>query len=287
MSTIPDLKYIYNILSDEKECIKFLFKNDILYKPQSCSHCGSLLYREGKRYRCHQCRKTVSIYKDSFFAKNRLKCSDAMLIGYFWLCKDSHTSIAHKTRHSPKTITSYMNFLRELVINTLDDHMIGGEGVIVEIDESLFGQRKFHRGRLIPGVWVVGGIERTIEKRCFVQVVEDRTATTLNDIISRHVAPGSIIHTDLWRGYTRISELNNITHRTVNHSQNFVDPNTGVHTNTIEGLWRGIKLNIPPRNRTKDAITNHLLEFIWCKKNKNDLWGGFLSALKTTGYFEE
>ena len=130
-------------------------------------------------------------------------------------------------------------------------------------------------------------LKEQLKKRCFVQVVEDRTATTLNDIISRHVAPGSIIHTDLWRGYTRISELNNITHRTVNHSQNFVDPNTGVHTNTIEGLWRGIKLNIPPRNRTKDAITNHLLEFIWRKKNKNDLWGGFLSALKTIGYFVE
>jgi len=181
-----------------------------------------------------------------------------------------------------------MKYFRELVISTLedDDHIIGGEGVIVEFDESLFGQRKYHRGRLIPGVWVVGGIERTVEKRCFVQVVYDRTAATLHDIISRHVAPGSIVYTDLWRGYIGISELNNITHGTVNHSQNFVDPNTGVHTNTIEGTWNGIKLNISPRNRTKDAVTNHLLEFIWRKKNRNDPWAGFLNALRTTRYFD-
>lgn len=288
MSTIPNFKFLKNILSDEKECTKFLFENDILYKPQSCLHCGSSLYRERKLYRCRQCRKSVSIFKDSFFANGRLTCSDAMLIGYLWLCKSSYTTIQLMTHHSSKTITRYMNFFRELVISTLedDDQMIGGEGVIVEIDESKFGKNKYHRGRPIDGVWVVGGIERTSEKRCFLKVVHNRTAETLHDIISRHVAPGSIVYTDLWRGYTGISELNNITHRTVNHSQHFVDPITGVHTNTIEGFWNGIKLQIPPRNRTRDAITNHLLEFIWRKKNQNDLWGGLVDALRTTGYYE-
>ena len=37
---------------------------------------------------------------------------------------------------------------------------IGGEGKIVEIDESKFGKRKFHRGRRVDGVWVFGGVER-------------------------------------------------------------------------------------------------------------------------------
>jgi transposase-like protein len=295
MPKIPTLKSLHNnnnILFDEQKCIKFLFENDILYKPKSCSHCDSSLYYEHKRklYRCNnrQCYKSVSIYKDSFFANSHLKCSDVMLIGYLWLCKCNYSSIKKMTGHSSNTITSYMKYFRELVISTLEDdnHIIGGEGVIVEFDESKFGHNKYNRGRYISGVWVVGGIERTVEKRCFVQVVQNRTAETLHDIISRHVAPGSIVHTDLWRGYIGISELNNITHGTVNHSQNFVDPNTGVHTNTIEGLWNGIKLNISPRNRTKDAVTNHLLEFIWRKKNKNDPWGGFLHALRTTGYFD-
>ena len=39
--------------------------------------------------------------------------------------------------------------------------MIGGEGHIVEIDESLFGKHKFNRDHRVHGTWVFGGIDRT------------------------------------------------------------------------------------------------------------------------------
>lgn len=78
-----------------------------------------------------------------------------------------------------------------------------------------------------------------------------------------------------------------VQHETVNHSENFLDPETGVHTNTIEGLWNGIKLQIAPRNRNKELIENHLLEYIWRKHNKGNLWESLLFAFRTTGYFKE
>lgn len=87
-----------------------------------------------------------------------------------------------------------------------------------------------------------------------MESVANRSANTLLEVISRHVAPGSIIYTDLWKGYTRVQELLECPHFTVNHSQNFVDPITGVHTNTIEGLWNGLKLEIAPRNFLKKEI---------------------------------
>ena len=38
---------------------------------------------------------------------------------------------------------------------------IGGLGTVVEIDESKFGKRKYNRGRMVEGTWVVlDGIER-------------------------------------------------------------------------------------------------------------------------------
>jgi hypothetical protein len=67
------------------------------------------------------------------------------------------------------TITNWTNSLRGLVawdIENLDlaDAPIEGEGIIVEIDESKFGKRKYIRGHRVEGIWVVGGVEITPER---------------------------------------------------------------------------------------------------------------------------
>ena len=38
------------------------------------------------------------------------------------------------------------------------DDMIGGTGIIVEIDESKFVKRKYHKGLRVEGAWVLGGV---------------------------------------------------------------------------------------------------------------------------------
>ena len=53
-------------------------------------------------------------------------------------------------------------------------------------------------------------------------------------------SPESIIYSDEWRAYSTLSSLE-YTHRTVNHSQHFVDPNTGAHTQTVERMWGACK----------------------------------------------
>nr|CAI5833064.1 unnamed protein product [Callosobruchus analis] len=45
---------------------------------------------------------------------------------------------------------------------------------------------------------------------------------------------------DCWSGYTGLSALGYV-HRTVNHSNNFVDPLSGVCTNQVEGHWSRLK----------------------------------------------
>jgi hypothetical protein len=88
----------------------------------------------------------------------------------------------------------------------------------------------------------------------------------------------------MWSSYSGINEILNLEHHTVNHSVNFKDPDTGVHTNTIEGLWNGIKLEIRARSRTRDLIDGHLMEFIWRKRNKNRLWESLLDAMADIQY---
>jgi ISXO2-like transposase domain len=186
------------------------------------------------------------------------------------------------TGHSKQAVTNFIAAFQDLVGCAIDsdDTVVGGENVVVEIDESKFGKRKYNKGHSVEGVWVLGGVERTSNRLMFAQVVQKRDAKTLMEVISRHVASGSIVHTDLWKAYLQVEDRFNVQHRTVNHSKHFVNPVDGTHTNTIEGTWNGIKLKIAPRNRTKKDMEYRLLEFIWRRIHENDLWGGFMDGLK-------
>jgi len=143
---------------------------------------------------------------------------------------------------------------------------IGGEGKIVELDEAKIGKRKYNSGRLIRGQWVFGGIERNVNK-CFIVPVSNRSTETLLPIIKQFVAPGSIIYTDKWRAYDILSN-ENYRHFSVNHSSNFVDPQTGVHTQNIERLWREMRSNIP-RYGTRDYHYIHYLSKFLFKRLYN------------------
>jgi transposase-like protein len=101
------------------------------------------------------------------------------------------------------------------------------------------GKRKYHRGHKVEGVWAVVGVERTAERKVFIIPVETRDASTLQRVVHEHVASGSIVHTDLWKGYNWIGERPYYDHQTVNHSKCFKDATTGVHTNTVEGTNSG------------------------------------------------
>jgi transposase-like protein len=201
-----------------------------------------------------------------------------------WLSGCSHSTIKNMTKYSQPTISKYLTIFREAVTIQINDthNLIGGRGITVEIDESKFGKRKYHKGKKVEGVWIVGGVERTTERKLFAETVLKRDEATLIDVIKRNVHPESIIHTDLWRSYNSISTTLGITHKTVNHSKNFVDPVSGVHTNTIEGTWHGIKIHVPERARHKEKVENHLSEFIWRRQNKDKLWDSFIICLGNT-----
>jgi transposase-like protein len=221
----------------------------------------------------------------SFFARNKLRCHEVLYLGYMWLTKASYTTALIQTGHSSPTVTEYYSHYRQLVITDIDteDTVIGGQNIVVEIDESKFGRRKNNRGHHVEGIWVLGGIEKTEERRTFLVPIQSRDANTLLTLISAHVHPGSIIYTDCWRGYAGLEDGLPYTHFTVNHSQTFVDADSGVHTNTIEGTWAGVKMRIAPRNRNSN-IQNHLFEFIWRRKYESSLWQRLLHALKETLY---
>ncbi len=89
-----------------------------------------------------------------------------MHLAYLWLCRASSSCAIAYHGHSSHTVSSDYSYFRQLAADSLDEHEleIGGPGIIVELDESKFGKRKYHRGHRVEGVWILGGVERT-EKR--------------------------------------------------------------------------------------------------------------------------
>ena len=80
------------------------------------------------------------------------------------------------------------------------------------------------------------------------QVASNRSRDVLLLIIDEHCLPGSIFCSDGWKAYNKLSEhlqLEDVDHFPVNHSENFVDPESGAHTQTIEGVWRHCKDFLP------------------------------------------
>lgn len=67
----------------------------------------------------------------------------------------------------------------------------------------------------------------------FFEIVDDRSRNTLLRVLRRKIAPGSTLLTDMWRGYSNLETICvdlGFRHEIVNHSENFVDAETGAHT---------------------------------------------------------
>ena len=224
--------------------------------------------------------------KTHFFAKSNLTLRAILRLGHLWLSGVTHSTAVTLTGHSSKTISSFYAYFRQLIVQSLqeEDQIIGGPDIIVEVDETKLGKRKYNRGHRVEGVWVVVGIERTMAGKVFVVPVERRDAETLTEIVSRHVAQGSIVNTDCWRGYSRIAGVDGLRHQTVNHSEHYLDPITGACTNTVEGVNSALKRKIPVRNRVREGIEGHLGEYIWRRENATTLWDSFIQALVDIHY---
>ncbi|GFS91600.1 uncharacterized protein TNCV_1140051 [Trichonephila clavipes] len=76
----------------------------------------------------------------------------------------------HDVCKSLRKVVDWYMFCEEVYIVTVlnESESLGGEGKIVEIEESLFGKMKNGRGKPVNGQWVFGGVERNSNK-CFLE----------------------------------------------------------------------------------------------------------------------
>jgi transposase len=113
--------------------------------------------------------------------------------------------------------------------------------------------------------WVFGLFDTT-KNRGHIELVENRSSETLLPILQRICLPGTIVVSDGWAAYARISELG-FEHRVVVHEDNFVDPSTGVHTNQVENYWQRYKRKFKRIcGANREIIPSYLDEFMWLER---------------------
>ena len=106
------------------------------------------------------------------------------------------------------------------------------------------------------GQWVLGGLCRET-KEFFAVEVEKRDRPTLLKIIKEKINPHTTVISDCWKAYDCLTS-EGFRHLKVNHSLNFVDPETGAHTNTQERHWRTLKEKVAKFGRRKYHFEGYL-----------------------------
>lgn len=279
-------------ISNIGDCMRWLATRGLLKNSVVCNNCQIdctlNAYNGGidmKRWKCPQCNTRLSVRSGSFFSKSHIELHKIVLIIYFWARKYQQIEVGHELRlDTHHTTVDWYNFLREVcetcLINNAQE--IGGaelvNGVVtpkvVEIDESKYFHRKYHRGQWREGHWVFGGIERGT-KKCFLIEVQQRDALTLLPLILQWIMPGTHIVSDGWAAYNGIAQLGGgiYTHDVIVHQHHFVDANDpDIHTQNIENMWMRAKRQLRLMFGTSENLfESYLIEFMWreCMVNTN------------------
>lgn len=262
-------------MSDE-EILNTVISHGVLRQWATCPRCHSVLQldRASLMFRCNRvvsagkkkkrpCQFRSSARVGTFFEKAKLSISDCVnLVAVLLHLKPPRQDYIMKNIGvASHTAVDWYSFCREVFYEDciVKSEKLGGPGVVVEIDEAKFGKRKYNRGRRVEGQWVFGGVQRESTKS-FLVPVETRDARTLVDLLKEWVLPGTTVYSDCWKAYCNLNN-EGFEHLRVNHSITFVDPETGVHTNTVERTWREVRCNIPRYGVRKEHFVGYLAEY--------------------------
>lgn len=285
-------------LNDTDIALQWCARRRLIRNTMTCGACNRLCtlnrYNEGvdgRRWACNGCGCRKSVRVGSFFERSHLRIEQIVILVYCWCCDMPQSQMAREADVAHlDTVIDWCNFMREecevwIQRNAQEIGGMDGNGapIIVEIDETKFFHRKYHRGQWREGHWVFGGIERE-SGRCFLVEVPNRRADTLQACIESHILPGSHIISDGWAAYANIAQIGYgiYEHSVVIHQQHFVNPNdANVHTQTIENTWMRAKRKLKRQFGTSRALfPSYLHEFVYRNRFRGeDIFNNYIVTL--------
>ena len=292
--------------NNELQLLHLLSDTGVIATKQQCQYCGGKMHFEkqantwywicNRRVQGVKCsRGKFSIRDETVFDNSRLPIQAIVWMMWHFVHRLSEQQCKQYTNIGPKnnkTVVAWYAKCRDICSKWIwaNKPKLGGFGKIVEMDESHFaGAPKFGRGRRLGEdpwencfKWAFGLTERGSLDCVLKTVHHSRSRAMLLPLINDSCAEGTIFCSDGWKAYVKLNEnvdLDDTLHFAVNHSENYVDPTTGAHTQTIEGLWNHAKDFLASFGMKPRDLDSYLSAFMWfrhVKHRKLDIMKHFL-----------
>ena len=230
-----------------------------------CPHCGTVneatkLAGKSTRpgvYKCRPCQKPFSVTVGTVFERSKIKLNTWVHAVDIYTASKKGFS-AHQLHRTLGVTYKTAWFMAHRIREAMTEQKgpknpVGGEGKIIEADETYFGKKAdkpkvrtsgqpfIKSGKAAHKIAIFSLVERGGKVRSFH--VDRANAQTIADILFTNVKRDSALHTDESNLY-KVLGKEYASHDTVNHGQKEYVRGT-IHTNTIEGFFsifkRGMK----------------------------------------------
>ncbi len=231
---------------NDDACLDFMFKQQY-GDLKACPKCGVVepnYYRVKSRkcYECKDCGKQLSPLANTIFHKSDTGLKKWFFAMYMFSVSRNGVSAKELERTLGVTYKTAWRMAKQIrLMMQQDSSKLSG---IVEADETYVGGvRPKERGSQFDNKTAVVGIveKKKNSGKLKAFATKSPNATVALPFLRANVEPGSVLHTDDSRIYSRVKR--DFDHEFVNHSkQEYV--RAGVHTNTIEGFWGQLQRSI-------------------------------------------
>lgn len=210
-----------------------------------CPHCGVIDHasaikggRKGLMF-CNACREQFTVTVGTVFERSKIPLNTWLYANHL-LCSSKKGISSHQLSRmlgvTYKTAWFMAHRIRKAMEPAIGDPPLGGEGQIVEADETYLGRRTGSHGPGIASkIAIAGLVERGGKVRTFK--LGKVTKKNAQAILHTNVDRKSTLYTDESKFYQRDTGM---THQAVNHSKGEYVRGE-VHTNTIEGVFSVFK----------------------------------------------
>jgi len=245
----PTLRQFQDRFPTEESCLEHLMRTRYGDR-HDCEGCGveAKFYRVKKRrsYACEHCGHQIYPTAGTPFHRTRTSLRDWFHVMFMFTTSRNGVAAKEVERQIGVTYKTAWRMCHEIrkYMGAIDgDHPIGGEGKVVEVDETLIGGKRPGKGpgrHLQDKTVVLGMVERNGD--VLTHIVPNLRKTSLLPAIAANVLPGSAIHTDQNHSYKNLPGMG-YGHSAVNHSRDeWVRGES--HVQSIEGFWAQLKRGI-------------------------------------------